>query len=184
MLVLLAVAVVVPAVKYGRRLVRLDNFGVVEEGRIYRSGQPMPWQIEDVARTRGLRTVISAREPETPPWMVRWEEEACARADVRLVRFEMPGDGRGTFEQYDEALAILREPTNLPALVHCARGSYRTGAIIASYRVLDQGWSEDDAFREMDEFRADKKDRVLVPHLKEYFRSRWDRKPEAQNPKP
>lgn len=172
LLAVLAVAAAVYAAKYGRRLVGVDNFGVVEEGRIYRSGQVMPWQLEKLIRTRGLRTVIAAREAEAWPALMRWEEEACRRGGARWVRFEMPGDGRGTFEQYDAALAILRDPTNLPALVHCARGSYRTGAIVASYRVLEQGWSEDDAFREMDLYRADKKDRVLVPYLREYFRSR------------
>jgi protein-tyrosine phosphatase len=57
-------------------------------------------------------------------------------------------------------------------LVHCARGSYRSGAVIASYRVLVQGWSEEDAIREMAKYRAHTNGHVLIPYLHEYFRSR------------
>ena len=173
-LVLLAVLAVVCvfAVKYGRRCAVLDNFGVVVQGQIYRSGQPLPWQIERLIRERRLRTVLNTREPEAAAWLMRTEQKVCDRHGVRMVRIMMPGDGRGTYAQYDEALAILRTPTNLPALVHCARGAYRSGAVVAAYRVLVQGRSEDEAVREMRDYRARTRDHVLVPYLREYFRSR------------
>ena len=169
------IAAVAVGFKYARHWIFLDNFGVVEAGRIYRSGQPKPHQLEGLIRKYGIRTVINTREPDAPEAVIRDEEDICARNGVRMVRFMMPGDGRGTYEQYDEAVAILRNPTNLPALVHCARGSYRSGAVIASYRVLAQGWSEADAFREMAEYRAHTDGHTLVPHLQEYFRSRSQR---------
>ena len=34
-------------------------------------------------------------------------------------------------------------------LVHCQHGSDRTGTMIAVYRVIIDGWSKDDAVREM-----------------------------------
>lgn len=154
------------------RWCRVDNFGVAVPGRIFRSGQPRPAQLEKLIRENGIKTVLSLREPEAPPDLIFAEEEACSHGGARQVRLMMPGDGRGTYEQYDEALALLSEPTNLPALVHCARGSYRTGAVIASYRVRVQGWSEDDALKELRSYRADKADAVLVPYLKEYWRLR------------
>jgi protein tyrosine/serine phosphatase len=150
----------------------IDNFGVVEPGRIFRSGQPRPAQLQKLIRENGIRTVINLREPEAPADLIFAEEEACSHAGAREVRLMMPGDGRGTYEQYDEALAILTQPTNLPVLVHCARGSYRSGAVIASYRVRVQGWSEDDAVREMKAYRAHLDDHILLPYLKEYWKSR------------
>ena len=41
------------------------------------------------------------------------------------------------------------EAQNKRVLVHCYHGADRTGIIIAMYRVVEQGWSIDDAKREM-----------------------------------
>ncbi|SEM64121.1 protein tyrosine/serine phosphatase [Pseudomonas sp. ok272] len=38
-----------------------------------------------------------------------------------------------------------------PVLMHCKRGSDRTGLMAAMYRVVVQGWSKEDALREMTE---------------------------------
>ena len=168
-------AAMVLAVRWVRPWMVLDNFGVVEPGKIYRSGQPKPYQLEKLIREYDIRTVLNTREPEVREPLIRGEQEICDRTGARMVRIQMPGDGRGTYEQYDEAVALLRDPTNLPALVHCARGSYRTGAVIASYRVLAQGWSEADAIREMAKYRAHTNGHVLIPYLREYFRSRAQR---------
>ncbi len=50
-----------------------------------------------------------------------------------------------------EALRILVDPKNRPLVIHCQHGADRTGAIVALYRVIVQGWSKEDAVREMDE---------------------------------
>lgn len=34
-------------------------------------------------------------------------------------------------------------------VVHCWHGSDRTGAVIAAYRIVQQGWSQHDAIDEM-----------------------------------
>jgi protein tyrosine/serine phosphatase len=172
---LVLIAAVVLVVKYIRPWVALDNFGVVEPGKIYRSGQPKPYQLESLIREYDIRTVINTREPEVRESLIREEQEICDRTGARMVRIPMPGDGRGSYEQYDEVVALLGDPTNLPVLVHCARGSYRSGAVIASYRVLVQGWSEDDAIREMAKYRAHTNGHVLIPYLIGYFRSRSQR---------
>ncbi|MDO5767954.1 MAG: dual specificity protein phosphatase family protein [Psychrobacter sp.] len=41
------------------------------------------------------------------------------------------------------------EAQNKRVLVHCYHGADRTGIIIAMYRIVEQGWSIDDAKREM-----------------------------------
>ncbi|HPF99044.1 MAG TPA: tyrosine-protein phosphatase [Kiritimatiellia bacterium] len=171
-LYVVAAALVIVGAKYLRKYVVLDNFGEVETGKIYRSGQLQPYQMEKLIRTLGIKTVINTREPNARPDIVRREQEVCDRNGVRMVWLPMPGDGMGTYQQYDEAIAILSEQTNLPVIVHCARGSYRTGAIIASYRVLVEGWSEEDAVREMYQYRAHLENHRLLPYLLEYFRQR------------
>ncbi len=37
------------------------NWAAVEEGRLYRSNHPLPWQLRRAARRFGLRTVINLR---------------------------------------------------------------------------------------------------------------------------
>jgi protein tyrosine phosphatase (PTP) superfamily phosphohydrolase (DUF442 family) len=48
-------------------------------------------------------------------------------------------------------LQIVSDPKRTPVLVHCQHGSDRTGAMIAIYRVAVQGWSKEEAIREMTE---------------------------------
>ena len=154
-----------------RHYVLLDNFGVVEAGRVYRSGQLQAYQLERVIREHGLRTVINTREPEAPAALMEAEEEVCRQLGVELVRLPMPGDGRGAYDQYDRALEVLQDPDRLPALVHCARGTHRTGAVIAAYRVRVQGRDPADALAEMEGYRFDPEDHPLVPYLTDYLES-------------
>jgi protein tyrosine/serine phosphatase len=46
-------------------------------------------------------------------------------------------------------LRIVTTPSQQPVLVHCAQGSDRTGMMVAIYRIVVQGWSKDDALKEM-----------------------------------
>lgn len=167
--VTILVALIAVGLYKARHYVLLDNFGVVEPGAVYRSGQLQPYQLEEVIRKQGLKTVINTREAEAPAELMAGEEEVCRQLGVDHVRLPMPGDGRGTYTQYEQALEILRDPDRLPVLIHCARGTHRTGAIIVAYRVRVQGWDATAALAEMEEYRFDPEDHPLVPHLAEYL---------------
>ena len=63
---------------------------------------------------------------------------------------------RITFQTWDPEedelirfLKIVTNPEKSPVLVHCLHGSDRTGAMCAAYRVVVEGWSMEDAIREM-----------------------------------
>lgn len=49
------------------------------------------------------------------------------------------------------ALRILKDPAQGPFLIHCLHGADRTGTMCAMYRMVVQGWSKDDAIKEMTE---------------------------------
>ena len=88
----------------------------------------------------------------------------------------MYGDGIALYDEYDQALAVLADPALHPVLVHCARGAFRTGAVIALYRVRAQGWGEEEVVREMRAYRFfERKERPLLPHLKKYLYARKNR---------
>lgn len=46
-------------------------------------------------------------------------------------------------------LQIVTNPKRTPVLVHCQHGADRTGAMSAIYRVAVQGWSKEEAIKEM-----------------------------------
>ncbi len=179
----LALSIVISGGVYGYKTLRkylfLDNFGVVENGRIYRSGQLLPFQLDKVISEYGIKTIIRANIPELSAKSRVLEKTICEKHNIQIIAIVMPGDGLGSFEQYDKAVEILRNPDNLPALVCCACGTHRTGAIIAGYRVFVQNWPVNKALKEMENYRfrpfphrRKGKEHPLLPHLRAYFRSR------------
>lgn len=136
------------------------NFAVVEPGVLYRSGQLRPEHLERVVREHGIRTIICLNPQEVPE-----EQERAAKLGIEWRPFPMPGSGQGQAKQFREVLAVIRDPASQPVLVHCAAGAYRTGATCALYRMTENGWTFDDAVREMKFFGfAGQSD--LIDHVK------------------
>ena len=44
---------------------------------------------------------------------------------------------------------------NQPVYVHCKGGRHRTGGMTAIYRIAHDGWTADQAFKEMQEYDFD-----------------------------
>ena len=61
----------------------------------------------------------------------------------------MTGDGFGQESQFREVLKACDDPARRPVLVHCARGTCRTGASVALYRFERDGWTIADVSAEM-----------------------------------
>ncbi len=54
-----------------------------------------------------------------------------------------------TDAQVLEFLTLAVDPARQPLLVHCRHGSDRTGVMVAAYRMVVQGWTQEGALREM-----------------------------------
>jgi len=52
-------------------------------------------------------------------------------------------------KQVVKFLTIVTDPKRTPVLVHCRDGAYRTGSMCAVYRIVVQGWTKEDAIKEM-----------------------------------
>lgn len=48
-------------------------------------------------------------------------------------------------------LKIVTDPNQTPVLLHCQHGADRTGTLCAMYRIVVQGWTKEEAIREMRE---------------------------------
>ena len=123
-----------------------DHWDVAVPGRLYRSGQLNPDQLAAAVKAYGLKTIVSFQLPGKG---VEQERALCKRLNVDFLSLPMPGDGFGREEQFREVLAACDDPERRPVLVHCARGTCRTGAAVALYRFERNGWTIDDVQAEM-----------------------------------
>jgi len=102
---------------------------------IFRSAQPDLRGLRAV-RERGVRTVVVLRTS-----IPRDERSAAAELGLELVHIPMDGTKLPSIEEVDRALAVVLDASKRPVLVHCAHGEERTGAVIAAYRVVVEGWN-------------------------------------------
>lgn len=49
-------------------------------------------------------------------------------------------------------LKIVENPDNQPVFVHCQQGADRTGCAVAAYRMVEQGWTRQQAMAELPRF--------------------------------
>jgi protein tyrosine/serine phosphatase len=123
--------------------IRIDNFGQVTE-KYYRGAQPAGQDYTDLSAL-GVKTVIDLTSDDTDPNERRMTEQA----GMKYVRIPMTTHEPPTAGQLAEFLSIVNEPANEPVYVHCVGGRHRTGVMTAAFRMTGQGWTADQAFREM-----------------------------------
>jgi len=119
----------------------LPNFHKVSD-RLYRSAQPT---VEGMQKLKelGVKTVVNLRSFSSDRkklgklglgyehiYMKAWHPE-----EKEIIRF----------------LRLVNDEARGPVLVHCLYGADRTGTMCAVYRVAVQGWTKEDALKEMTE---------------------------------
>ena len=109
---------------------------------LYRGAQPTAEGMRELKRM-GIRTVVNLRSfhsdrDEIGDTALAYEHiymKAWHAEDKETVRF----------------LQIVTDPQRTPVFVHCQHGADRTGTMCAIYRIAVQGWTKDEAIREMTE---------------------------------
>ena len=140
--------------------VHIDNFGRVN-ANYYRGAQPQGRDYADLAAL-GVKTVINLTSHDAEP-----DERAVAeKAGMAYRQIPMTTRNAPTPEQLAEFLTIVNEPANQPVFVHCIGGKHRTGVMTAAYRMTQDRWTADQAFKEMKQYKfgAD----FLHPEFKAY----------------
>ncbi|MCB9592510.1 MAG: tyrosine-protein phosphatase [Sandaracinaceae bacterium] len=100
-------------------------------------------------RERGVRTVINLRH-----FHGHEEGERVREAGMRYEWIPLASTDAPEPSQVERFLSIVEDPASHPVYVHCLHGVDRTGAMIAIYRIRDQGWTSSDALAEMETMGA------------------------------
>lgn len=148
------------------------NFAVVDRDLLYRSGQISPRLIAPTLQRYGIDTVLFMSGDNLARKDVRAEIAACQELGIRRVNLPLGGDGTGKPEAYVAALLEIHAARSRgqQVLVHCHTGSQRTGGVVALYRVLFDGWTVEDARKELLDFGHSPRDNPkLIPYLNEHL---------------
>lgn len=142
------------------------RFAPVQAGVLYRSAQPTGAQLRRLAETYGIKTVVIARDGNSP--RITDERVAAAKSGVTVVHIPIESRSEIRPEWLAEFWRVVDSPASQPVLVHCAAGRHRTGYLCAMYRVERQGWDPARAREEMLGFGFDDDDQGVV--LKQFDR--------------
>ena len=135
-----------PAKQPSHRLtiVGLPNFAEVTP-MLYRGGQPTPDGFRQLA-AMGVNVVVDLRLSGEAR-----EQREVETLGMRFVKLPwhclVPRDD--VFRRFLEF--VLSNPEKR-VFVHCRYGDDRTGMTVAAYRMAVEGWTAEDARREMDQF--------------------------------
>ncbi len=124
------------------------NFGVVQDGAIYRSGELEPGSLEWLADRKHIKSVIDLGAYDPGSEHERTMRELAGELGLNRYEFRMHGDAKGDPQDYARVLALLADPANQPAVVHCAAGAQRTGMAVLLYRTIVEGVPVGEAYQE------------------------------------
>lgn len=151
----------------------LPNFGEATT-TLYRGGQPSKEGFRALAKM-GVNIVVD----------LRGKRESERRIVTNLGMQYVPMPWRCSFPRdktFAQFLTLLRNNPGKKVFVHCRLGDDRTGMMIASYRMAEEGWSPKKAEKEMEKFGFSLAHRRLIcPGLSSYeekFPHRFKTSPE------
>jgi tyrosine-protein phosphatase SIW14 len=146
-----------------RKVAGISNFGEVTP-MLYRGGQPNYKGFRALAKS-GVQIVVDTRGNRT-----RSEGKRVRMLGMRYVAIPwhcpFPND-----EVFARFLKLIRENRGKKIFVHCRLGDDRTGMMIAAYRMADEGWTADEAMREMQKFGFSEAHHFICPSLASYEQS-------------
>jgi tyrosine-protein phosphatase SIW14 len=140
----------------------VSNFGEVST-TLYRGAQPTREGFDNLAKM-GVKIVVDLRGSR------EGERKEVTKRGMRYVaipwRCFHPRD-----QFFARFLMLLRENPGKKVFVHCRVGDDRTGMMIAAYRMTRQGWTPEEARKEMEAYGVGRFHRVICPGLASYEKS-------------
>jgi len=137
----------------------VTNFGEVTP-TLYRGGQPTEKGFRNLQKM-GIKIVVDLRGSRDS------ERRLVTKLGMKYVplpwRCYDPRD-----EHFAQFLALIRENPGKKIFVHCRVGDDRTGMDVAAYRMAEQGWTSEEAKKEMEAYGVNWFHRAICPGLSSY----------------
>lgn len=137
----------------------VPDFGEVTP-TLYRGGQPTKTGFRNLAKM-GINIVVDLRGSR--------ESERKVVTDLGMQYVAFPWRCfRPRDEPFAQFLTLLRESPGKRVFVHCRVGDDRTGMDIAAFRMVEQGWTPEEAKKEMEAYGVNWFHRMICPGLSSY----------------
>ncbi len=152
----------IPYLYYRHRYETHKRIRPIVEGLVYRSGCMTESGMEATLRKFGIKTVINLQEEAPDPVLPTSiftssgtkESEVVRRTGAKMISLTVDvlyplQIGIETNAILAEFYRIMDDPQSYPVLIHCRAGLHRTGCMAAVYRMEYNGWSKEQALREL-----------------------------------
>lgn len=145
------------------------NFGVVEPGRLYRSGSLTESTLRKLRNEFQIKTVVDLGAYALQPDREQAMQKCAGELGINRHVFNLNGDGTGNPNDYVEALRLMADPANEPVLVMCNAGAQRTGAAVMLYRLVEQEKPVQQTYADSFKYRHDPgKDWVMLAFVADW----------------
>ncbi|MCI5052567.1 MAG: tyrosine-protein phosphatase [Simkaniaceae bacterium] len=135
----------------------LPNFSVVDDGILFRGGQPTEEGVSQLV-DKGVKTLVILRTDFDDDYYEKFINT------LRVIHIPF-NPFRPKEKILVDFLKVMQERAYHPVYVHCFHGADRTGTLVAAYRVVIQGWAKEDAIAEMKRFGLHWWHRNLIKYI-------------------
>jgi protein-tyrosine phosphatase len=145
------------------------NFGAVQRGRVYRSGQMPASALSRTIREYRIKTVLNLRGPNKDRWYLD-ERAATLAAGATQIDIPMSSCIWMSHAQLRTVIETL-DTADYPLLIHCQWGSERTGLVAAFAELLRPRSTLDDGraqFSIRHLFVPISDGKIMAEHLEQY----------------
>lgn len=111
------------------------------DNQLFRSAQPQAKHIDQI-KALGIKTIISFRAFHS-------DKNLLGNTDIELINIPINTWSINDSHVIQTLNAIERAKKRGNVLIHCQHGADRTGLMSAMYRMVQQGWSKEEALKEL-----------------------------------
>ncbi|MGB7437972.1 MAG: hypothetical protein WBR26_13965 [Candidatus Acidiferrum sp.] len=139
-----------PAYAQKLKLPGLKDIGKIND-HLYRGAQPGEKGLKQLREKLDIDTIVDLRGEAK---FILLKRERKHAEDLGMQVVSLPGNGWSppNDKEIAEFFALMQQSPRKRVFIHCWLGGDRVGEFIAAYRIAFDGWTADQAIREMHVF--------------------------------